>query len=527
MGLRHLFRRLLCDHGAVTQAIIEATYEGNSTEEDPYVVSWIPNDPHNPLNFNHRYKQSIAFLAITGSVVVAFGSSTYAGGMTDIMADLHCSREVAILGISLFVLGFGVGPIMWGPLSEIYGRRLTLTLSLCLFAVFSAAAAGAQTIQALVVLRFFASSLGSAPWAVTSGMMSDMFPAHDRGLYSSLFSATALSGPALGPIVGSFLAEGGGWRWCQGIQAILSGALSILMILFLPETYAPVLLRARGKTLCRITGQVYRTKHDIQHHHVPAIRKMQTTLQRPFVMLFREPIVLLLSTYISIVYGILYLFFDAFPYVFQDVRGWSPGLGGLSFVGVFIGTVLSIAHLIPAHRRYRAKALASPTRLPPEERLPPSFIGSICMPVGLFWFAWTNSPSIHWMAPIAAGVPFGFGLVAVFMPVTNYLVDSYTIYAASVIAGQCLLRSSFACVFPLFTPYMYRGLGIHWASCVPAFLSLGCAPLPFVFYKYGAEIRKKCHYSAEADAYMRSLSATAPADHPGLKEGRTETKQAE
>ncbi|EAU30322.1 conserved hypothetical protein [Aspergillus terreus NIH2624] len=436
MGLRHLFRRLLCDHGAVTQAIIEATYEGNSTEEDPYVVSWIPNDPHNPLNFNHRYKQSIAFLAITGSVVVAFGSSTYAGGMTDIMADLHCSREVAILGISLFVLGFGVGPIMWGPLSEIYGRRLTLTLSLCLFAVFSAAAAGAQTIQALVVLRFFASSLGSAPWAVTSGMMSDMFPAHDRGLYSSLFSATALSGPALGPI-------------------------------------------------------------------------------RPFVMLFREPIVLLLSTYISIVYGILYLFFDAFPYVFQDVRGWSPGLGGLSFVGVFIGTVLSIAHLIPAHRRYRAKALASPTRLPPEERLPPSFIGSICMPVGLFWFAWTNSPSIHWMAPIAAGVPFGFGLVAVFMPVTNYLVDSYTIYAASVIAGQCLLRSSFACVFPLFTPYMYRGLGIHWASCVPAFLSLGCAPLPFVFYKYGAEIRKKCHYSAEADAYMRSLSATAPADHPG------------
>ncbi|KAL5355630.1 major facilitator superfamily domain-containing protein [Aspergillus floccosus] len=455
MGPRYLFRHLLCDHGAVTQEIIEATYEGNSTEEEPYVVSWIPNDPRNPLNFNHRYKQCIACLAITGSVVVAFGSSTYAGGMTDIIADLQCSREVAILGISLFVLGFGVGPIMWGPLSEIYGRRLTLTLSLSLFAVFSAAAAGAQTIQALVVLRFFASSLGSAPWAVTSGMMSDMFPAHDRGLYSSLFSATALSGPALGPI-------------------------------------------------------------------------------RPFVMLFGEPIVLLLSTYISIVYGILYLFFDAFPYVFQDVRGWSPGLGGLSFVGVFIGTLLSIAHLIPAHRRYRAKALASPTRLPPEERLPPSFAGSICMPVGLFWFAWTNSPSIHWMAPIAAGVPFGFGLVTVFMPVTNYLVDSYTIYAASVIAGQCLLRSSFACVFPLFTPYMYRSLGIHWASCVPAFLSLVCAPLPFLFYKYGAEIRKKCHYSAEADAYMRSLYATAPTakgdhpdDNPGQKEERTEAKRAE
>ncbi|KAL4894833.1 major facilitator superfamily domain-containing protein [Aspergillus ambiguus] len=433
--------RLIYDKGAVTQEIIEATYDGSGTEEDPSIVSWTPDDPRNPLNFQHWIKVCTALLAITAPLVVAFGSSIYAGGLWDTMEDFHCSREVAILGISLFVLGFGVGPMLWGPLSEVYGRRLTLSLSLGLFTVFSAAAAGTQTIYALVILRFFASSLGSAPWAVTSGILSDTFPAARRGLYGSLFTGSAFFGPALGPI-------------------------------------------------------------------------------RPFVLLFREPIILLMSTYLSVLYGILYLFFDAFPFVFQDVRGWGPGLGGLSFVGVFIGTALSILYLIPMLERYKKKALVSPTRLPPEERLPPAFLGSILIPISLFWFAWTNSPSIHWMAPIAAGVPFGFGIATVFMPILNYLIDSYTIFAASALAGNCFLRANFACAFPLFTRYMYQNLGIHWASCIPAFLALVCTPIPFIFYRYGAQIRMKCHYSAQADAYMRSMY-TNQKPNPKLNKGHS------
>jgi hypothetical protein len=114
------------------------------------------------------------------------------------------------------------------------------------------------------------------------------------------------------------------------------------------------------------------------------------------------------------------------------------------------------------------------------------------------------------MAPVAAGAPFGFGMVLVFLSVFNYLIDSYTIYAASVLAANSLLRSIFGAVFPLFTTYMYHDLGIHWASSIPAFLSLACVPFPFIFYKYGAQIRERCTFAAEAEAFMQRLSEQKP-----------------
>jgi hypothetical protein len=87
----------------------------------------------------------------------------------------------------------------------------------------------------------------------------------------------------------------------------------------------------------------------------------------------------------------------------------------------------------------------------PELRLPMSLIGCVAIPIGLLWFAWTNSPSIHWLVSVAAQAPFGFGFVLVYISIQNYLVDAYTIYAASVLAANAMLRSVFGAAFPLFT----------------------------------------------------------------------------
>ena len=175
----------------------------------------------------------------------------------------------------------------------------------------------------------------------------------------------------------------------------------------------------------------------------------------------------------AIIYGILYMLFAAYPIVFQIVRGWSEGMGGLAFLGILVGILIAEAYTFPIYFRYKKKSLANaPLPLAPEARLPDSFAGCIALPVGLFWFAWTAAPPTHWMAPIAASVPFGFGMVAVFLPVFNYLIDSYTIFAASVLTANLILRSIFGTVFPLFTTYMYRDLSIGWAGSIPAFLSL-------------------------------------------------------
>ncbi|RAL13086.1 MFS transporter [Aspergillus homomorphus CBS 101889] len=499
------FWRMVAQPDAVTQEIINHPYPGAGTEEDPYVVSWIPNDPRDPMAFSAVTKWSLTFLVAVATLAVALVSSAYSGGLVEIVLYFRISEEVSLLGISLFVIGFAVGPLFWAPLSEIYGRRPVMVLSAMGLTAFTAGTAGAQNIQTLIILRFFAGSFGSAPMAVSGGVIFDTFPTISRGLASSLFAAAPFLGPTLGPIIGGFIAQAGGWRWVQGFLAAFSGALWLCLVFLLPETYAPVLLHKRAAKLSKITGKVYRSKNQIEQGTTPVSKTLGVALSRPWALLFREPIVFLLSLYMSIIYGTLYMLFMAYPIVFMEVRGWTEAISGLAFLGILVGILLSVAYSFPMYFRYKKKTLSTKGRVPPEARLPDSFLGAVALPVGLFWFAWTNYPSVHWMAPIASGVPFGFGMVMVFLPAFNYLIDSYTIYAASVLAANSAMRSVFGAVFPLFTTYMYRNLGIHWATCIPAFLALACVPMPFLFYKYGARIRKKCHYAAEADAFVERM----------------------
>ncbi|KAJ5465379.1 hypothetical protein N7530_009166 [Penicillium desertorum] len=429
------------------------------------------------------------------------------------MEDFGAAQEIVILGVSLFVLGFAIGPLIWAPLSEMFGRRHIFTISFLFLTVFNAGAAGAKNIETLIILRFLAGSFGSSPFGNGGGTIADMFPASQRGIAISLFAAAPFLGPTLGPVIGGFLAAAAGWRWVEGLLAAFSGVLWLCIIFLLPETYAPVLLRRRAEKMSALTGKVYRSQLDIDRGPAPMGKTLKTALSRPWVLLFYEPIVLLFSIYMAIIYGTLYMLFAAYPIVFQEVRGWSEGVGGLAFLGILVGMVMAVVYTFPENFRYAKKCSQTSDRLAPELRLPPSMIGGIALPVGLFWFAWTNSPNIHWMASVAAGAPFGFGMVLVFLSVFNYLIDSYTIFSASVLAANSALRSLFGMAFPLFTTYMYHNLGIHWASSIPAFLALACVPFPFIFYKYGARIRQRCTYASEADAFMRRLAERNQAAH--------------
>jgi hypothetical protein len=270
--------------------------------------------------------------------------------------------------------------------------------------------------------------------------------------------------------------------------------------------------------------------------------------------------------------GTLYLFFSAYPIVFQKGRGcksrprlilkttfgriWvigahanshpgSAGLGGLPFLGIAFGMVLGVAFSSWANKWYNAAAAKHGGDAPPEARLPPAFYGSAAIPLALFWFAWTDDPSIHWISPTLAGTPFGFGLCVTFLSINNYLVDSvsfpitraaslvgafyacfsesgqadsllqYTVFTASVLAANAVMRSMCGAAFPLFAPKMYDALGIHWATSVPGFAALICSPFPFVFYKYGATIRSKCAYAAEAAKVLAQLQAETKRDELG------------
>jgi multidrug resistance protein len=489
----------------VTPEVLNWPYKGSGTEGDPFEVEYIDNDRRNPMLFSIWKKWMITILVAFATLAVAFVSSAYSGGVEQIIETFHVGDEVVTLGLSLFVLGFAIGPLMWAPMSELYGRQVLFIGTYAMLTAFNAGAAGSQNIQTLLILRFFAGAFGSSPLTNAGGVIADMFAASQRGVATSVFAAAPFLGPTLGPIIGGFLGETKGWRWVEGTMAIFTGALWIIGSLTIPETYTPVILRRRAAKLSKITGKVYISKMDIQRGKKTVTQEFKTALSRPWVLLFREPIVLLLSIYMAIIYGTLYMMFAAFPIVFQQQRGWSPGIGGLAFIGVMIGMMIAVVYSIWDNKRYQKTEARYNGKAPPEARLPPTMLGSIFLPVGLFWFAWTNYPSIHWAVCIVGTAPFGFGMVLVFLSIMNYLIDSYVIYAASVLAANSVLRSLFGAAFPLFTSYMYKNLGIHWASSIPAFLALMCVPFPFFFYKYGKAIRMKCKFAAEAAAALERI----------------------
>jgi hypothetical protein len=225
------------------------------------------------------------------------------------------------------------------------------------------------------------------------------------------------------------------------------------------------------------------------------------------MLLLREPIVLFLTIYAALIYGTLYMLFEALPIVYEDYRGWNKGVGSLPFIGVMIGVFCGVIYSLYDNQRYTKMQhqCTNGDSPAPEARLPPCMTASLTIPAGLFWFAWTNSPSVHWLVSVASLISFGFGLLLVYMGIVSYLIDTYTIYSASVMAGMSVFRFVFGAAFPLFSNAMYERLGIHWASCIPAFLSVLCMPLPFLIYKYGPEIRKRCKYAALAEKHLRTV----------------------
>jgi multidrug resistance protein len=491
-----------------TSTLLRQKYKGNGSENSPFIINWLDYDPENPMKWRTLYKWFIAMIATIATLAVAFVSAAYTGPFNELREQFHASDEVLTLGISLYVLGFAIGPLIWAPLSEIVGRRPLFIITYGALTAFNAGAAGSQNVWTLIILRFFAGAFGASPLTNAGGVIADLFEASERGVVLTLFTGSAFLGPTLGPMIGGFVGENVGWRWVEGVMAIFTGIVWIVICFFLPETYSPVLLRKRANKLSRITGKVYRSKFE-EKQVIKFSEVLKTALSRPWLLLFREPIVLLLSIYTAIIYGTLYLLFGAFPIVYQEKRGWSEGIGGVAFMGVLVGMILAVIYSILDNKRYKNTVKKSEGgHAPPEARLPPAIVGSIALPIGLFWFAWTNSPSIHWSVSIIASVPFGFGMVIVFVAIFNYLIDAYTIYAASVLAANSIIRSFFGAAFPLFTTQMFDRLGIHWASCVPAFLALACVPFPFLFYKYGAQIRKRSKYAAEAQENNQTTTST-------------------
>ncbi|KAF2399651.1 putative bicyclomycin resistance protein [Trichodelitschia bisporula] len=484
-------------HGGVFSAITHHTthHTAPSIRHVTTAQDWDGlDDPENPMNWPLGLKIYHTIIPALLAFVVTFGSSVYSPGYPLVAKEFHVSKEAAILPLSLYVIGLGLGPAIAAPISETYGRLPVYQLSLPLSMLFTLGAGFSKSYASLMVCRFFAGTFGSPVLAIGGGTNADMYPPRSRAISTAFFIFSPFMGPALGPIIGGFAAQYKGWRWTQWCILFVSVAVYAAG-LPMKETYKKVLLQRRAKKL-----NLAPPKENMPTGWARFKFFLAFTLLRPFHMLFFEPIVGFLSLYSAFTFGLLFAYFVAFPYVFIGTYHFTTAQSGLAFVSIGIGCMLSVVTTILTdnliYQKEHHKAQVNGTvHVSPEHRLYTAMMGSVGVSVGLFWFAWTARRDVHWAVPIASGIPFAWGNLSIFTSSALYVIDTYgPMNGSSAIAANGFARYIAGAAFPLFTVQMYHRLGIDWATSLLGFLSLLMLPIPWALYKWGPKIRKTSHY---------------------------------
>lgn len=381
-----------------------------------YIVGWeSSDDPTNPLNWAPWRRWGTVFLVSLITLITPLASTMFAAAVPILMDEFGVESKILnAFVVSIFVLGFVIGPLICSPLSELHGRLPVYHTSNFVFLCFTIACAVAPNLPALMVFRFMAGSAGSAALAIGGGTIADVIPIHHRGKAMVLFSMGPILGPVIGPVGGGFEVQALGWRWIFWILTIASGSVCVLCLAVMRETFAPKILIGRTRELeKRYPHVAFRSKY-----WSPLTEKeyLIRSLVRPLRMLV-NPIVLSLSLYLAVGYGYLYLIFTTLSLIFRTKYGFGLGAAGLSFLGSGVGSIIGAAvyaywadgahgHLSKKHGGAR-----------PEFRLPALMVASVVLPVGLFMYGWTLETGVHWMAPqVACGI-FGFAVVLIFVSV--------------------------------------------------------------------------------------------------------------
>ncbi|KAK8022974.1 hypothetical protein PG991_006855 [Apiospora marii] len=440
----------------------------NNNNNSAYIVRFEDGDPENPKNWNKYYKAFITvqlgLLAMTGSMA----ASIVAPAEPIVSMEFGISREVAVLMVALFILGYAFGPVLWAPVSEVYGRRWSMLPAVFVMICFSIGTGFSHSPTAIFITRFIGGVFGSAPISNVSAALGDIYTPRNRG-----------------------------WRWpftlwTEYMEAIITAVILGVAIIWLPETYPPVLLKRKAKRM---------RKTDARYWHPQEKEKMKLGniftkyLSRPILMFFTETMVLCISLYASFIYGLLFLTLEVFPLVFREQRGLGPVVSTLPFLGLFVGVLTAMLLNIANQPLYIRALDRNGGRAVPEARLPPLVLGQVLITTGLFWFGWTASPQHHWALPVVAAGFIGAGFNVAFQQCLNFLVDTYGPFAASATSANTILRSLLACGLPLAARPMFLGLGVGPAASVLGAVSCLAFPVPFLFMKYGPRLRRMSRYA--------------------------------
>ncbi|WRT65586.1 uncharacterized protein IL334_002531 [Kwoniella shivajii] len=483
-----------------------------STVEARRVKSLFPTSPSNPRNWSEKRKMTLTIaLALTGFIATA-GSSIGIPGIHSVRDEFNVGFRVGVLIPGAYVLGQGLGPFIFAPFSELYGRQPSYIFAEALYCVFFLATGFSNNITTLIILRFFCGMFGSVAPSLGVATCADMYVPEERGKPISIYALGPLSGPIFGNMLGYWLLHLG-WRWAYYFLTILSTLNFVLLSVVMKETYAPAIQKILTFHSTRPS-----TKKSYNHFNplgwIPDLSWMRSMVSpsemltvytrafsRPPRLLFSNPVAFAFSMYYAYLYGIIYLFLTTLPLLFgrppfsqSDLFSyqWTQNVLPLAYLAIglgFFSTVIIAANY--QDKIYKYLSLKNGDKGQPEYRLVLTQIGMILLPIGLFIYGWTADSQTHWIAPIIGQYIIGVGLVLPFNTIQNFLVDAFHPYSAAAIAGATASRSIVACILPLFATEMFVNLGWGWGNTLLACVAILGIPCPFIMFLCGKRLRER------------------------------------
>ncbi|KAH7310527.1 major facilitator superfamily domain-containing protein [Stachybotrys elegans] len=451
------------------------------------------DDPANPRNWPLWQRILHTGIPALWSFGLCAGISTLVAALPQLQQRFEVERNVALLPVSLYTIGFSIGPCIASPVSEIYGRRWVYWTNFPMLFIFTAIAAASNNFAMLVTFRFLAGLGGSGVLAVAAGSLSDIWEPKDAGRVGVPYILAPFLGPTLGPLIGAYILQqyDNDWRWSLWVLLCIIGPAGIA-IPFMRETSKSRILYmrhgSRGRGL-KDTTTSYR------------IKTIRNGLLRPFHMTLVEPLTLFLGLYTSYSFAMIFSFFGSYAYIYSTVYGFDAKQIGLCYIPVIVGFLLAVVVFAYFDVTKYQKELQRSNHVAPEHRLYAALFGSWMVTVGLFWFAWAPRESVHWIAPVLAGLPMGCGTLTGFLSSIAYIVDVYgSSNSASAVVANGFLRFLLGAAFPQFIIQLYQSqMGIQWAGSIFAFLSLLLVPVPWLLFYKGPRLRSRSLYLTSAN----------------------------
>ncbi|KAF2819109.1 MFS general substrate transporter [Ophiobolus disseminans] len=475
--------------------------EPETLDDGTILVDWYAtDDPSNPQNWSFARKAVVLTQILLYTMGVYMGSAIYSPSIPGVMVRFGVGIGAASLGLSMYVLAYGIGPLLFSPLSEIpiIGRNPPYIVSYAIFVILLVPTALVDNFAGLVVLRFLQGFFGSPCLATGGATLQDIYSLIKLPYVLSLWAFAATCGPALGPIISGFSVAAKNWRWSLWEMLWMNGPIFLSLFFFLPETSSANILLRRAQRLRKLTGDGnLKSQSEIDQAKMTPRDVAIEALWRPFQLMLLDPSIAFTAVYTAIIYGIFYSFFEAFPLVYNEMYGFNLGELGLTFLSVTVGVVLATAWYwwyiyYVVEPDIRQNGLGAP-----ERRLIPALFVTFLVPIGLFIFGWTAREDIHWIVSCIGIVITSVGIFLIIQCIFLYLPLVYPQYAASLFAGNDFARSALAAGAIHFAYPLFHNLGVNRGVSLLGGLTVGCSIGVYVLFFLGEKLRAKSRFAAK------------------------------